>query len=99
MGLAFARWGKRERANAILGKMETLTETGYIDQFDIAQIHAGLGETDKVMRCLERAARERSSFLVFMNVLPAFQSLRSDPRFEALLPQLSLTTAPGSGRQ
>ena len=99
LGLTFARWGKRERANAILGKMETLTETGYVDQFDIAQINAGLGETDKVMRRLERAARERSSFLVFMNVLPAFQSLRSDPRFEALLSQLSLTTARGSGRR
>jgi hypothetical protein len=62
----------------------------YVDQFETAQIRVGLGDVDGAINCLERAARERTSFLVFSNVWPGFEILRIASRYDAILSQLSL---------
>jgi hypothetical protein len=48
-----------------------------------------LGESGKAVRLLEEAVEERSSWLVFLDVDPRFDPLRSDPRFQALLHKMS----------
>ncbi|MCP5115626.1 MAG: hypothetical protein GY953_32775, partial [bacterium] len=92
LGFTLGRWGKRDRAGACLAEMEQLSNAGgYADHLDAAQIRAGLGDTDSALDRLERAAKDRSSFLVYMNVLPSFRSLRSHPGFRNLLGRLSLS--------
>jgi DNA-binding winged helix-turn-helix (wHTH) protein/Tfp pilus assembly protein PilF len=48
-------------------------------------IHDGLGDIDAAFDCFQRAAREGSYLLSFLNVSPIFDSLRSHERFDALL--------------
>jgi Flp pilus assembly protein TadD len=48
-------------------------------------VHAGLGDVAAAFDCFERAAREGSYLLAFLNVSPLFDSLRSDRRFDPLL--------------
>jgi len=50
----------------------------------VAMAYAQLGERDKAFAWLERAYNERAG-LLFLKVDPAFDSLRSDPRFNSLL--------------
>jgi serine/threonine-protein kinase len=52
----------------------------------------GLGEKDQAIEWLQKAYEERSSFLVSINVSPAYDSLRSDPRFKELLKKMGLPT-------
>ncbi len=49
-----------------------------------------LGRTDEAFEYLEKALTERSWVLVFLKVDPAYEPLRSDPRFPNLLTRIGL---------
>jgi TolB-like protein/Tfp pilus assembly protein PilF len=55
-----------------------------------AQIYASIGEKDRAIGWLQKAYQERSPLLVYSKVMPNYDSLRSDPRFSALLQRLGL---------
>lgn len=90
LGHAYAAAGQGDRASAILAEMTGLSSTSYVDPFEIAQIHAGLGDTEAALADLEAAAAERSGYLVFSGCWPAFEELRPLPRFQALLETMGL---------
>ena len=50
----------------------------------LASISAHLGERQSALNWLEKAVEERDSQSIYMNVEPAFASLRSDPRFQRI---------------
>jgi len=52
----------------------------------------GLGEKNEALENLEKAHRDRESNMVFLNVWPLLDSLRSEPRFNALLRKMNLNT-------
>jgi hypothetical protein len=56
----------------------------------IAIVHAAANQPDAAFYWLDRAYAERDGFLPLVNVYPAFASLRSDPRFTALLMKLGM---------
>ena len=93
LGHTYGRWGKPDRAAAILDEMAAMSRSGYVDPFDIAQVHVGLGEMDAALDSLERAATDRSGYLVFCGAWPAFEAMRPNPRFQALLGRMSLRTS------
>ena len=55
----------------------------------LAVTHAMAGDTNDALTILERIVDERSGPSVFLSVEPAFDKLRQEPRFEALLARLS----------
>ena len=57
---------------------------------DRAEVYAFMGEHSKALDLLEKAGKEQSTWLEFLNVDPAFDSLRSEPRFQALVRQVGL---------
>jgi TolB-like protein len=50
-----------------------------------AELLAQLGEYDAALTVLERAAQARSPYLPWVNAMPQFTELRSDPRFQGVL--------------
>ena len=52
-----------------------------------------LGDVEKALDALERGAEERSRFVVFAGVWPAFEVLRGEPRFARLLARMGLGTS------
>jgi serine/threonine-protein kinase len=90
LGHAYGCWGRKELAEGVRKELDALSATTYVDPFDTAQILAGIGDHDRAIGCLERAGEERSSYLVFSNVWPAFEPLRTHPGFSALASRLSL---------
>jgi TolB-like protein/Flp pilus assembly protein TadD len=83
LGHVYAISGNRTEAMKIIRKLE---QSGLTEKFyDIALIHAGLGEKDRAFLWLERSYQERSRSLIFLQVAPALDSLRDDPRFADLL--------------
>jgi hypothetical protein len=57
-----------------------------------ALVHAALGEADEAFEWLEKALEERCWVLVFLKVDPAYENLRSDPRFDALTERIGLSS-------
>jgi TolB-like protein/Tfp pilus assembly protein PilF len=90
LGRALARSGKRSDALIILDQFLELSRQGSPVSFDIAQIYYGLGDKNKAFEWLEKAYQERSFGLLYLKSDPIWESLRSDPRFIALLKKMRL---------
>ncbi|MEY2556698.1 MAG: hypothetical protein QOE34_123 [Verrucomicrobiota bacterium] len=87
---AYALSGNREAAQKIIAELQEQAKTKYISSFQIASIHAGLGENDQAFASLEKAYEERSPELVNLKIEPSFDNLRSDPRFTDLADRIGL---------
>jgi eukaryotic-like serine/threonine-protein kinase len=61
----------------------------YIRPGWVAEVYASLGDKDEAIRWLERGYREHDDFLALLKVWPAFDGLRSDPRFQALVRRMN----------
>ncbi len=57
LGHTYGRWGKPDRAAAILDEMAAMSRSSYVDPFEIAQVHAGLGQDGRGPR--QSGARRR----------------------------------------
>jgi eukaryotic-like serine/threonine-protein kinase len=93
LGHAYAIAGKKEELREVLEKLRGISDRGYVSAFDMAVIHAGLGDKDEAFHWLERAYEERSSFLVYSRWEPRLDPLRSDPRFQELLHRIGLSSS------
>ncbi|MHB8567829.1 MAG: tetratricopeptide repeat protein [Nitrososphaerales archaeon] len=84
LGYIYAKSGKKEAAAKLAEELIEQSKQEYVPYWAIAVIYSGLGMTDKAIEWLERSQEEREE--INLNVLDFswFDSLRSDPRFEAL---------------
>ncbi len=86
----FGLMDEREEAMNILGEFEELSKTQYVSPVNIAKIHCGFGDKEKVIDQLEKACEERSVKLPWFILDPALDDLRSDPRHKDLLKRMGL---------
>jgi TolB-like protein/DNA-binding winged helix-turn-helix (wHTH) protein len=87
---AYAASGRTADARRTAADLAHLPEqSGSLDA-NIALIYVGLGDTDQAMRWLDKAYQ--AQFEPIMLVRPQFDSLRTDPRFQALMSRLGLRT-------
>lgn len=56
----------------------------------IAMVHIGLGDTDRAFEWLQKGLEARDWQMALLKVEPAFDGLRSDPRFAALVERVGL---------
>jgi len=88
LGNSYALTGNRSEALKIIDKMIGRSEQRYVSSYWIAIMYVCLGEKDAAFEWLDRANRERSSGLVWLNVDPKLDPLREDPRFTRLMQQI-----------
>ena len=82
--------GKRGEALKVLADLKAASKRRYVPSYEIAVIHAGLGDKDETLAWLQKAYDDRdSSWLVDVNVDPRFEPLRSDARFGELVRKIS----------
>ncbi|HJS47273.1 MAG TPA: tetratricopeptide repeat protein, partial [Gemmatimonadales bacterium] len=94
LGHAYAVAGRRADAERVLEKLQAEGRAGYVSSFDIATIHAGLGDRSQALEWLERAYEGRATYLTFVNVDPRYDAFRGDPRFRELVRRIGLPGAP-----
>jgi tetratricopeptide (TPR) repeat protein len=63
---------------------------GYGNSYGMAKLSAHLGENDRALQLLEQSYRERQLAVTEMAIEPAFDPLRSNERFRALLRQVGV---------
>ncbi len=99
--LAYAHGASGDRARAAAG-LEVLKKRslrGSPTSFDLALVHLGLGDHARSLSHLERAYATDSQWLGWLGADRAFDPLRSEPRFAALVRKLGLERVrAGDGR-
>jgi serine/threonine-protein kinase len=90
LGQAYAKAGDRAEAQKILRQLTERSTNTYVQPMWIAAIWAALGDQDEAINSLRQAVGDRSVWLVYVKADPAFDSLRSDPRFMELIRQAGL---------
>jgi DNA-binding winged helix-turn-helix (wHTH) protein/Flp pilus assembly protein TadD len=76
--------GRALEARLILGELEELRQTEYVDGYYMAFLYDSLGRLEEAFVEMERAAAENSPHLFMMDVDPRMDGMRDDPRFACL---------------
>src|SRR5215469_2149039 len=90
LGHAYGVAGDKSKALDSLRKLDEIARHRYVPAHYYAAIYTGLGDKDKAFEWLDKAYQERSEYLIFLNVEPMADPLRSDPRFQSLLRRIGL---------
>ena len=92
LGQAYALVGQVEQARDVLKQLQGLSQRRYVSPYHMAYVYTGLGEPDRAMDSLERAYEERAGGVYGIKGSFLFTTLRSHPRFAALLRKMNLVS-------
>jgi tetratricopeptide (TPR) repeat protein len=84
LAYAYARSGNRSEAEKLLDQLQAKSETQYVSPYYFAIVCVGLSRNDEALDWLEKAYADRSNGLVFLQMEPELDGLRSHPRFVSL---------------
>jgi TolB-like protein/DNA-binding winged helix-turn-helix (wHTH) protein/Tfp pilus assembly protein PilF len=85
-----ARAGRQREARTMLDGLRQQAKPQTAAPVRVAIVHIGLDETDRAFEWLEKALEARDWQMAMLNVEPAFDNLRSDPRFGAIVDRVGL---------
>ena len=88
MGYGFA--GEKEKAQEFLRKVKRRAKTEYVDPTWMAVLYAATGDKDTALDWIEKAYDERSPTATALLVDARFNTLRSEPRYQAVLNRMGL---------
>jgi TolB-like protein/class 3 adenylate cyclase len=88
LGCAYAAIGDRAKAEAVIKELDELAIRRYVSASAQAYIWRYLNKKDRALTQLERSVVERDPGCVWFKVDPAFDILRPEPRFQALLKKI-----------
>jgi tetratricopeptide (TPR) repeat protein len=86
----YARAGRRNEALKLLRELEALSTRERVSPAYIARIYSGLGARERALTWLRKAYDEHSDHVTNIGVDPAYDPLRSDPRFIEMLRGIGL---------
>jgi TolB-like protein/DNA-binding winged helix-turn-helix (wHTH) protein/Tfp pilus assembly protein PilF len=90
LGHAYAAAGRRAEAQQMLVQLKSLSARRYVSPFYLAYSYIGLGDREQAVAWLDRGYDDRSNNMIFLNVVPQFDTLRSEPRFQSLRHRIGL---------
>ena len=90
LGYVYAISGNNKRGKEVVDELIELSKRKYVSPTEIASIYIWLDEKDKAFEWLQKGLDERDNWLVWLNVHPIYDKLRSDPRFTSLLKKVGL---------
>ena len=73
-----------------LARLQARAEKGYVSPYALAAQHAELGDREQALTELEKAIEERDPSAASAEVDPAFDGVRTDPRFGRLMARIGL---------
>ncbi len=90
LGHAYSHAGRTNDARQVLQQLKDFSTQGASVGYDIAFVHLGLGDRDQAFTWLERSAEDSATELRTLKVDPLYDSVRNEPRFQALLKKVGL---------
>jgi eukaryotic-like serine/threonine-protein kinase len=96
---ALARSGETPEARQLLDELLAESSHGYVSAYDIAIVHAGMGDTDSALEWMAKAVAERATFVVHLTWDSRLDPIRQDRRFTELVQRLGIPAAGGRPAQ
>jgi serine/threonine protein kinase/TolB-like protein/Flp pilus assembly protein TadD len=90
LACAYAVSGEEEKTRILLSNLDTLAQYCYIHPFYYAGIYVGLGEYQTALSWLEKGYRERSEWMVYLNIEHLMEPIQNKPRFKQLVRKIGL---------
>jgi len=90
LAMAYGFAGQKEKAQRFLRRLKERAKTEYVDPTWFAGLYAAIGAKDKALDWIEKAYDERSVAATGLLVDTRFNSLRSEPRYQAVLSRMDL---------
>jgi DNA-binding winged helix-turn-helix (wHTH) protein/TolB-like protein/tetratricopeptide (TPR) repeat protein len=90
LGHLLAASGRKSEALKLASKYSVFWKDEPRLSLPVAGIYASLGDNDQALGWLEKAYQDRLELLIYLNVDPRFDILRSDVRFQDLLRRIGL---------
>src|SRR5256885_97996 len=90
LGYAYAISGDRAKAEQMLRELEEMAKRQYVNTTAFASIYLGLGEKEKALDWLDKSYGDQESACWYLKVDPIYDSVRNEPRFQALLKKIGL---------
>jgi serine/threonine protein kinase/tetratricopeptide (TPR) repeat protein len=88
----FTEGGERGYWQTQLEFLKADSKQGPADSYSLALLYARVGDQNRTFQCLEKAFQEHSQDLtLWLLTEPAFDSIRTDPRFQELLRRMGRT--------
>jgi tetratricopeptide (TPR) repeat protein len=88
--LILAIAGKTDEAQNILSELKEYRKLDSWSLIVLAETCSVMGEKTEAFDFLEVAYQQRGSWLIFLDALPSFKNIRSDPRYADLLRRMGL---------
>ena len=93
LGLAYAVDGKPRQTAKALQALKTLAKKRYVPATYFGMLYGGLGDRKQALEWLEKAYEERADGLLWLNVDPMLDGMRSLPQFKDLISRIGLDAA------
>ena len=88
LGYAYAISGDRAKAEQALRELEQLAKRQYVSPTAFATIYLGLGQKEKCLDWLEKSYEQQDSACWYLKIDQIYDSVRNEPRFQALVKQI-----------
>jgi serine/threonine protein kinase/tetratricopeptide (TPR) repeat protein len=90
VGYVHASAGRKDLAQGVLSRIEQAADKTYFSPFFTALIHFRLGEIDRGFALMDKGMEDGDHWVEFIKVFPAFDGVRTDPRYAELVRRLGL---------
>jgi tetratricopeptide (TPR) repeat protein len=95
VGWVYAKAGREDQAEEIMSMLHKQYDNGEADPYYLAMVYAGLGETEKAIKYLQKAYESRSGVMIYVYAMAnnTLENLRSDQRFIDILEKMGFEVA------
>src|SRR5438309_6890945 len=90
LGYAYGMSGDRPKAEQMIRELEEMAKRQYVSSTAFAMIYLGLGEKEKALDWLDKSYQDQESACWYLTVDPIYDSVRNEPRFQALVKKVRL---------
>lgn len=88
LGHALGLAGEYDLAKEMADYYAVAAKDHYLPQVQRAFVHLGISEYDEAIELLEEAYKERSWFIIFMQIEPWYDPIRNDQRFKDIMDRM-----------
>jgi serine/threonine-protein kinase len=88
LAYSLATAGDPSYARQVAAELEERLKVEYVSPVEQAIVHLALGDKQKALDWTERAIDERRGWVAYLRVHPIVDSLRGEPRFDALVQRM-----------